>query len=463
MTGKAPPKKKSSRSRIGQYRDYEDKTKRSKQIYEVAKDVLPRGVESNFRIVDPYPFYIVRGNGSRIWDADGNEYLDFLMSQGVLLLGHNNPVIRKAIAEQIKNGMTFALPTELVVRAAKLVTGMMPNLQMIRFANSGTEATMHAIRVARGFTGKDKIAKSEGGYHGVHDQLLWSFWGPDELLGDARKPIPCAFSKGVPKVYSDLLVAIPFNDIEATEEILRRNAKELAAIIIEPVLGNAGCLLPRDNYLNEVEKICRENEILFILDEVVTGFRLGPGGAQERFGLHPDLTCLGKAIGGGMPVAAFGGRREIMEQIIPNPKQWPMSIFHGGTYNAHPAGMAASIAALRIYKQGRFYPKMNRLSDEMFRGLDEITKDRGMNSQVSHIGSMGFIYFRDKEVKVVRDTHTADWDLVFKWAMEGVKRGVLFGHPKGEKIFLSAAHTKEDINLALEVAKDCFDVLAKHK
>ncbi|MDH4123602.1 MAG: aspartate aminotransferase family protein [Thermoplasmata archaeon] len=451
----------SRKKRVGELRDYEASTRKSKRIYDSAKDLLPRGVESNFRIVDPYPFYISRGEGSRIWDVDGNEYLDFLMSQGVLLLGHNNPVIKKAIAEQIEKGMTFALPTEIVAKAARLVNEMMPSMQMMRFANSGTEATMHAIRVARGFTGKDKIAKSEGGYHGVHDQVLWSFWGPEEQLGDRSEPKACIFSKGIPKAYSDLLVPIIYNDLEGTERILRKNADSLAALIIEPVLGSAGCLLPRNNYLNEVAKICKENDILLILDEVVTGFRLGPGGAQKMFGIKPDMTCLGKALGGGMPVAAFGGRREIMETLIPNQETWPMSVFHGGTYNAHPAGMAATIAALKIYKQGRFYPKMNRLADELFNGLGDITTDMGMKSQVRHIGSMGFVYFNDKEVKDVRDTQTADWQFVFNWAFEGVKRGVLFGHPKGEKLFLSAAHSKEDIDLALEVAKDCFKSLTK--
>jgi glutamate-1-semialdehyde 2,1-aminomutase len=461
MAKKTTTASKSAKSKIGQYSEYEAKTKNSKKIYDVAKNYLPRGVESNFRIVDPYPFYISHGQGSRIWDVDGNEYIDFLMSQGVLLLGHNRREIREAIAKQIQNGMTFALPTELVVTAAKMINSMMPNIQMVRFANSGTEATMHAIRTARGFSGKEKIAKSEGGYHGVQDHTLWSFWAPDKFMGDPRCPNTFSFSNGIPKAMQDLLVTIPFNDLEATEKILRKNAKDLAALILEPVLGNAGCLLPRDHYLNEVQKICRENDILFILDEVVTGFRLGPGGAQKRFGLKPDLTCLGKALGGGMSVAAFGGRKDIMETLVPDPNKWPMCTFHGGTYNGHPAGMAASIAAMKIYKEGKFYPKLQRISDEFYAGLGDIISDLGYKGKVHHIGSMGFIYFCDKEVRVVRETLKADWDLVFKWALEGMKRGALFGHPKGEKLFLSAAHTDDDIELALEIAKDCFESLKK--
>jgi len=461
MAKKSTVKSKSAKGRIGQYSEYEAKTKNSKRIYDVAKNYLPRGVESNFRMVDPYPFYITHGQGSRIWDVDGNEYIDFLMSQGVLLLGHNRREIREAIAKQIQNGMTFALPTELVVTAAKMINSMMPNIQMVRFANSGTEATMHAIRTARGFSGKEKIAKSEGGYHGVQDHTLWSFWAPDKYMGDPKCPNTFSFSNGIPKAMQDLLVTIPFNDLESTEKILRKNAKDLAALILEPVLGNAGCLLPRDHYLNEVQKICRENDILFILDEVVTGFRLGPGGAQKRFGLKPDLTCLGKAIGGGMPVAAFGGRRDIMETLVPDPNKWPMCTFHGGTYNGHPAGMAASIAAMKIYKEGKFYPKLHKISDEFYGGLGDIISDLGYKGEVHHIESMGFIYFCDKEVRVVRETLKADWDMVFKWALEGMKRGALFGHPKGEKLFLSAAHTDEDIELALEIAKDCFTSLKR--
>lgn len=446
----------SSRHKAGEHRDYRRSTERSRRIFSRARKILPKGVESNFRIIEPYPFYVTRGEGSRIWDIDGNEYLDFLMSQGVILLGHNNPRIRKAVARQIENGMSFALPTEQLVRAAELITNMMPSIEMLRFANSGTEATMHAVRVARGFTGKEKIAKCEGGYHGVNDQLMWSVYGPADKLGDRREPTPCVFSKGVPECNSKLIVPIMFNDIESTERVLSKHADSLAALIMEPVLANAGCLLPRDGYLKDVAKICRENDILLIFDEIITGFRLGPGGAQAMYGVTPDMTCLGKAVGGGMPVAAFGGEREIMESIIPDDNKWPMSVFHGGTYNAHPVGMAATIAALETFKEGRFYGRLNRLSDNLFRGLGEITRDAGLSTWVSHVGSMGFIYFSEREVIVERDTHLANWDMVFKFSLDGLRHGVLFGHPKGEKIFLSAAHKREDVEIALEVAKDCF-------
>jgi len=451
----------SSPKKIGQYRKYEDATKKSKLLYDASKKLLPAGVESNFRTLDPYPFFIKKGLGSRIWDVDGNEYIDFLNGQGMILLGHNHPTIREAVARQMENGMGFAIPTELVLRGAKLVCDLVPSIDMVRFCNSGTEATMHAIRVARGFTGKEKIAKSEGGYHGVHDQVLWSLYAPEKILGDRRAPQPAIYSYGVPKCISELAVIIPYNDLEATERILRKNADSLAALILEPVAANAGCLLPRDGYLQEVEKICRENDILLILDEVITGFRLGPGGGQERFGIHPDLTCLGKAMGGGMPVAAFGGRREIMEKIIPDESKWPTQIFHGGTYNAHPVCMAASIAALQIFKEGKFYPELEKVSNQLFKALGEITQDFGIPSQVSHIGSMGFIYITEKEVKVVRDALFSNWKFLKKWGMEALQRGVLFGHPEGEKIILSAGHTKKDIEIAIEIAKECFRAIKK--
>lgn len=447
--------------RVGEYRDYEKTTPRSKEIYDSLKKIMPAGVESNFRLMDPYPFYLDRGKGSRIWDVDGNEYIDFLNGQGMILLGHNNPKIRKAVEAQIQKGAGFAIPTELGLKASRLVCDLVPSIDMVRFANSGTEATMHAIRLARGFTGKDKIAKSEGGYHGVHDQVLWSLYAPEKFMGDRRKPIPAIYSHGTPSCLSDLMVIIPYNDLEATEEILLKNADDLACLIVEPILGNAGCLLPRDGYLHEVEKICRENGILLILDEVITGFRLGPGGGQERLGLHPDLTTLGKAIGGGMPVAAFGGRKEIMEKIIPDDKKWPMHTMHGGTYNAHPVALAASIAAMEIYKEGAFYPEMERISNELFKGLGEIGHDCGFNVQMSHIGAMGFMYFSDTEVKVVRDALTANWGILFKWCMHALKRGVLFGHPKGEKIIPSAAHNKEELEISFRVAEECFRELKK--
>ena len=446
---------------VGEFREYEKTTPRSKEIYDSLRKIMPAGVESNFRLLDPYPFYVDRGKGSRIWDVDGNEYIDFLNGQGMILLGHDIPKIREAVEEQIRKGAGFAIPTELGLKASRLVCDLVPSVDMVRFANSGTEATMHAIRLARGFTGKDKIAKSEGGYHGVHDQVLWALYAPEKFMGDRRKPKPAIYSNGIPSCLSDLTVIIPFNDLEATEEILRKNASELACLIVEPVLGNAGCLLPKDGYLHEVEKICQENEILLILDEVITGFRLGPGGGQERLGLHPDLTTLGKAIGGGMPVAAFGGKKEIMEKIIPDEKKWPMHTMHGGTYNAHPVCMAASIAALEIYKEGAFYPAMERISDELFKGLKEISQDAGFNVQMSHIGAMGFMYFSDTEVKVVRDALTANWGMLFKWGMHALKRGVLFGHPKGEKIIMSAAHNQEDLDISFKVAKECFAELKK--
>lgn len=449
----------SAGKKIGQYRDYEESTRKSREVYSRAVQVLPGGVESNFRFMDPYPFFLERGEGSRIWDVDGNEYIDFLNGQGMILLGHNIPEIREAVRNQIEKGMGFAIPTELVPKAAQLVCDLVPSIDMVRFCNSGTEATMHALRVARAFTGKDGIAKSEGGYHGVHDQVLWSLYGPEEIMGDKRNPIPAVFSHGIPSAHSEMLTIIPYNDIEGTEENLRKNAENLAALIIEPVLGNAGCLLPKNGYLEEVKKICNENDILLIFDEVITGFRLGPGGGQARLGIMPDMTCLGKAIGGGMPVAAFGSRKEIMEIIIPDEDKWPSQTIHAGTYNAHPVCLAASIAALEIFKKGAFYPELERISNDLFKGLEEIANDLGFEAQVSHIGSMGFLYFAHEEVKVVRDALMADWKVLFKWCMEALKRGILFGHPKGEKIILSAAHNQEDIDLALEVGRESFEAI----
>jgi len=451
--------RKSKIYRIGEQRDYEQSTKKSKELYESSKALMPAGVESNFRTLDPYPFFVDRGEGSRIWDVDGNEYLDFLNSQGAILLGHNHPAMRKAVERQLQKGMIFAIPTELVPRASKLVCDLVPSIDMVRFCNSGTEATMHALRVARGFTGKDAIAKSEGGYHGVHDQLLWSLYAPLPLMGDRRAPTPAIYSHGIPAVFSDLTVIIPYNDLEATEEILRKNAERLAALIIEPVMGNAGVLPPIDGYMHEVAKICQENEILLILDEVITGFRLGPGGGQERLGLRADITCLGKAIGGGMPVAAFGGRRDIMEKITPDESKWPEHIIHGGTYNAHPVCLASAIAAMEIYREGKFYPEMERTCDALFKGIADLAADSGIPSQINHMGAMGFIYFTESEVRVVRDVFKANWKMLTKWGTQALTRGVLFGHPKGEKIIPSAAHTMEDVDLSLGVAAESFEAL----
>jgi glutamate-1-semialdehyde 2,1-aminomutase len=387
--------------------------KSSRELFKDASKVLPGGVESNFRQLDPFPFYASRAKGSRLFDIDGNGYIDYYLSQGAVLFGHGRKEIAEAVGEQVRNGSIYALPTERAVEVAKTISRYVPSAEMVRFANSGTEATMHAIRVARGYTGRDKIAKPEGSYHGVHDYVLWSLWGPWEMEGE-----------------------------------------KLAAVIIEPVMGNVGCFVPSKDYLVALRKLCTELGIVLIMDEVVTGFRLARGGAQELFGVRPDLSTFGKALGGGFQMAAFGGRREVMEEVLVEREGWPTRTIHAGTYNAHPVSIAASAAALKLMADDRLYSNLGRLSERLFRGLQEACDDMKVKALVSHIGSMGHVYFDLTELRKVRDALGSNWSKLGKWSFECLTRGVMFGHPKGEKMFVSDAHTREDVDMSLEVARE---------
>jgi len=434
--------------------------KNSRAAYMHAADFLPGGVESNFRHLDPFPFYAAEAEGSRIYDIDGNEYIDFLLSQGAILFGHRKKEIEVAVTKQLKKGANTAIPTELCAEVAEMIARYAPSIRLLRFTNSGTEATMHALRTARGFTRKDKIAKPEGGYHGVHDYVLLSIWAP-EMRGTEKRPKATPFSRGVPKAIEKTVVVFPFNDIEATYDILHKERENLAAVITEPVLANVGCLVPRDNYLKELQKICNELDILLILDEVITGFRLARGGAQEIYKVKPDLTTFGKALGGGFQMAAFGGRKDVMEELLSSddswpPKEWPMKSYHAGTYSAHPVSLAASAAALKLMSDDRVYSHLRKISDMFFPGLQQIIEDQSITAQVASCGSMGHIYFGGRDVRTAREALKTRWDILGKWGMECLVRGMLFGHPKGEKMFVSTAHTRADIEDALEVADQGF-------
>ncbi|UCE44988.1 MAG: aspartate aminotransferase family protein [Methanobacteriota archaeon] len=458
-----PVGKKSTEGTATYAKKYASMMKNSKAEYMRARNFLPGGVESNFRHLDPFPFYAARADGSRIYDIDGNEYIDFLLSQGAILFGHRKREIEKAVTQQLKKGANTAIPTELCADVARMISCYVPSVRLLRFANSGTEATMHALRTARGFTGKDKIAKPEGGYHGMHDYVLWSIWAP-KMRGSKKRPEPTPFSRGVPEAVAKTVIVFPFNDIEATYDILHKERDNLAAVITEPVMANVGCLVPRDSYLGELRKICSELGILLILDEVITGFRLARGGAQEVFKVKPDLTTFGKALGGGFQMAAFGGRKDVMTELLSSddtwpPKEWPMKTYHAGTYSAHPVSLAASGAALRLMADDRVYSRLRRISETFYPGLQQLIEDRRITAHVAACGSMGHIYFGAREVRTVREALNTRWDVLGEWGMECLVRGMLFGHPKGEKMFISTAHTRGDIEMALEVADSGFHAI----
>ncbi|WP_224449424.1 aspartate aminotransferase family protein [Haloprofundus salilacus] len=438
-----------------------ERTPKSREFHDRAAAITPLGVESNVRAFDPYPFYVESASGSYITDIDENEYLDFLLALGPIILGHGNEEVREAVKAQVDKCDLTATPQPIAFEYMEKVAEMTPSIETVRLANSGTEATMHAMRVARSYTGKDKVAKPEGGYAGAHDYALQSVYATEEALGPADEPSTVSYGTGIPDAVSETMVAFPFNDKEATEKILRKHADDLAAVIIEPVMFSAGCLKPRDGYHEFLRELTEELGVVLIWDEVMTGFRLGPDSAQGRFGVTPDMTAFAKVAGGGYQLAGFGGRAEIMEEIIPPGKdeghKWNSSAFHGGTYNGHPVSAAAGLKTLEILQEGDVYDHIERLGDKLFGGLQEVADDVGLPVNVQHIGSMGQVYMTDHDIHYYRDTWHANEQRFADWWLEAAGREVLFGNPmQGERFFTTYTHTDEEIDRALEVAEEAF-------
>ena len=440
-------------------KEYVRRTKKSRAHWEKVKKHIPAGVESNVRLFDPHPFYVKRAKGPYLWDLDGNKIIDFALGYGPMILGHNHPAVVKAVKEQVDKGTMFGASSEMAYEYVGLVKKAMPSIEMFRFANSGTEATMHPLRVARSYTGKEKIAKAEGSYHGGHDYVLQALDIPaDKLVNNRRQPAT-PFGKGIPKCISDLVVVYPFNDWDATEEVLTRNADDLAAVIIEPIQAGGGCFIPRDNYLKKLRKLTKELGIVLIFDEVLTGFRVAFGGAQERYDVKADLTSIAKVAGGGYQLAGFGGKEEIMDEITPKEGG---NVYHGGTYNAHPVSVTAGLTTLKILSKPGTYKKIEAIGDSLFHGLKDVAEDRGVDVWVESAGSLGQLYFTDHEVKMWRDASDSDGEKWRHWFMHSLGRGVFFGVPHSdEHFFTSLAHSEGDIEKALEISDEAFRQIAK--
>ena len=435
-------------------REYVRRTRRSKAHHDKARKLIPAGVESNVRFFPPYPFYVKRAQGPYIYDLDGNQIIDFALGYGPMILGHNYPAVMRAAKDQIDEGMMYGASTELAIEYVKMVQKAMPSIEMFRFANSGTEATMHPLRVARAFTGREKIAKAEGAYHGGHDYVLQSLDVPAEKLSKKTRQPAIPFGKGIPKCISDLVVIYPFNDWPATEEVLTRNGDDLAAVLIEPIQAGGGCFAPRDEYLKKLRRLTEKLGIVLIFDEVLTGFRVAFGGAQERYGVRPDMTSIAKIAGGGYQLAGFGGRKEIMEEIVPKEGG---NVYHGGTYNAHPVSMAAGLETLRILSKPGIYRKIDSIGDSLFDGLRDAAQDRRVDVWVENIGSLGQLYFTDKEMCTWRDAFEIDSDRWRHWFMYSLGKGVFFGVPHSdEHFFTSLVHSKADIQKAVDVSDEAF-------
>ena len=413
---------------------------KSKILYEKAEKLMPGGVNSPVRAFKPYPFFTSHAKGSKIHDVDGNTYIDYCLAYGPLMLGHTRSEIIEAVREQLEKGTMYGTPTEAEVRLAELVTNLVPCMEMMRLVNTGTEATMHAIRAARGYTGKDKIVKFEGCYHGAHDSVLVK-------AGSGATTFGAPTSLGVPKDTTKNTIVLPFNDIELLEKAVDQNRGEIAAVILEPVIGNAGVVLPKDGYLQAIRKITKEDGIVLIFDEVITGFRLALGGAQEYYGVVPDMTTLGKIMGGGFLIGAFGGKKEIMELISPLGK-----VYEASTFSGNPVSVVAGLTALNILVKNRntIYRQLEQAGDKIKKGLLDIVEDVKVSAQINGIASMFQFFFTDQPVTDYVTAKSSDTAKFMRYQRELMKRGVFVPPSQFETCFISTAHTNEDLTKTLE-------------
>jgi len=409
----------------------------SRSLYERAKRLMPGGVSSPVRAIRPYPFYVKRAEGPYLWDEDGNSFIDYCLAYGPMILGHRNPEVMRKVEEQIERGWLYGTPTALEVELAERIISHYPSIEMIRFVSTGTEATMAALRIARGFTGKDKIVKIEGGFHGAHDSVLVK-------AGSGATTIGVPDSKGVPADTAKNTVLVPYNDIQAMEAALRED--DVAAVIMEPVLGNIGPVLPMDGYLEGVRRITEEHDALLIFDEVITGFRLALGGAQSYYRVRADITTLGKIIGGGFPIGAVGGRREIMENVAPQG-----GIYQAGTFNGSPVSMAAGLATLDILERG-VLDRINEMGSYLRKGISDIVEDLKLDYSVSGVASMFKVFFGPLP-RNYSEALRCDKEgyLRFFWRM--LEAGIFLTPSQYETDFISASHDKEIIDKTLEAFK----------
>ena len=411
---------------------YISKTPKSEQSYRRAKKVLPSGVSYFLRYFDPYPFYTAKAKGSKIVDVDGIKYIDFWLGHYALILGHSPPEVVKAVKQQIENGTHYGTCHELEIALAEQVVKMIPSAEMIRFTNSGTEATMYATRLARTYTNREKVVKVEGGWHGGYDALHIA----------VNPPLDIPQSNGITKGAQEDTITIPFNDLEAARNKLKN--ENIAAIIIEPVLGAGGGIPADKDFLQGLKELCVEKDALLIFDEIITGFRLAPGGAQQYYGLLPDITIFGKIMGGGFPIGVIASRKEIMEHMNPLLYERPKFSFHGGTFCGNPVSLTAGLTTLKILEDGHLSNQLNTRGDKIRRQLRNIFEKRRINVCVTGVSSIFQTHFTREEITDVRSAFQADRAKLTDYHMHLITNGVFFLPTKLGA--LSRAHTREDID-----------------
>jgi glutamate-1-semialdehyde 2,1-aminomutase len=420
---------------------------RSADVMARARDLFPGGVNSPvraFRGVGGEPIVAARGEGARIWDADGAEYIDFVLSWGALVLGHASPIVLDALERTMVNGTSFGMPTELEVQLGELIRARMPHVEVMRFVSSGTEATMSAVRLARAFTGRDAILKFEGCYHGHADSFLVRAGSGVATLGLPDSP-------GVPAELASLTLTVPFNDLEGAMDMVQRTRRGIAAIIVEPIVGNSGFIPPDPGFLEGLRSLADSAGALLIFDEVMTGFRIAPGGARERFGVTADLTTLGKVIGGGLPVGVYGGRRDVMERIAPSGP-----VYQAGTLSGNPLAMAAGLATLSTLTAA-LHARIEKRTAALVEGLQKIAADLRVPLTAGHAGSMWGFFFSEKPVRNFSDAKSSDLKLFRRFFHAALDRGVYLAPSPFEACFMSAAHGNDEVATALEKMRDALE------
>lgn len=409
---------------------------KSEQLFNESKKFLPGGVDSPVRAYKPYPFFAEKAQGSKIIDVDGKTYVDYCLAYGPMILGHANPTIIEEVILQLKNGSAYGVPTEKEIELAKTVIKKVPCADMVRFVNSGTEATMSAIRLARAATNKDKIVKFEGSYHGAHDYVLVK-------SGSGAVGLPD--SPGVPEETTKNTILVPFNNENILLDLIKDQGNSIAVIIVEPIMGNIGFIPPKKDYLKFLRKLTSENNIILIFDEVITGFRIAEGGAQEYFNVTPDLVTFGKILGGGFPIGALAGKKELMEMLAPSG-----NVYQAGTFNGNPISVTAGLATLKQLNHN-FYSEMNLKGEKLRKGINDILDENNLNYQAVGLSSMFQIYFTKKDVWNYEDAKTAQIDKFTHYFHSLLNNGIFIPPSQFECCFMSIMHSDNDIQNTLEI------------
>ncbi len=416
----------------------------SQKLFARARQVIPGGVNSPVRAygsVNLDPPFIIRGQGSRVYDVDGNEYIDYVGSWGPMIMGHAHPAVVHAVRERVACGASFGAPTLLEIEMAEELCQALPSLEMVRMVNSGTEATMSAIRLARGYTGRKKIIKFAGCYHGHVDALLVA-------AGSGATTLGVPDSAGIPEEFTRHTFSATYNDLASVDKLLDAAATEIAAIIVEPVAGNMGTIPPEPGFLDGLRERCNKHDIVLIFDEVMTGFRVAYGGAQLKYGITPDLTCLGKIIGGGLPVGAFGGKKEIMEHLAPLG-----GVYQAGTLSGNPLAMAAGLETLRLLKKENPYPELDTKTRRLTDGINELLSEKDIPHYCTRVGSMFCTYFTSTKVTDYDSARKSDCSRFALLFARLLKRGIYLAPSQFEAGFVSAAHSEEDLDRTLSAVK----------